>query len=68
MMNAAVFVLLLIPLLINYLLATWAIVELRRRNLDDTTLALWVLIILIAPFIGLIAFLAMQPGKQFSSK
>jgi hypothetical protein len=62
MMNVALIVpfLLLIPLLINTVFAIWAIVELRRRTLDDT--------ILVAPFLGLIAFLVMQPGKQFSSE
>ena len=36
----------------------------RRRNLDETAKAVWVLIILLLPIIGALTYLLMNSGRQ----
>ncbi len=47
----------LIPMLVALLL-------LRKRTLDETAKAVWVLVIVLVPLIGPIAFLLMSDNRQ----
>jgi hypothetical protein len=58
------FFIICIPALVNVVLAFWAIFELRLRNIHQNAKALWVLIILLVPIMGVIAFLIVQPGRN----
>jgi len=56
--------------IVNFLiLAGWivlaivALTRLRRCQLDDTTLVLWVIVILLIPLLGALAFFIVRPGK-----
>ena len=40
-----------------------ALFFLRGRALDDTSRAMWALAIILAPIIGAIAFVILQPGQ-----
>ena len=54
-----------IVLLIGWpILSVFAIFDLRRRDIVGGTQALWVLIILIIPFLGAIAFWIVQPERN----
>lgn len=44
-------------------LALLALFSLRRRNLDTSTMAIWVLIILAVPYLGALAYWIMRPGS-----
>ena len=56
------------------LLLTWllpilvALLHLRKRDLDETAKAVWVLIILVMPIIGPLAYLLMNRAKQNTNK
>ena len=42
-----------------------AILQLRKRHfVNETDKALWVLIIIMAPIIGAVAFFILKPGKE----
>jgi len=54
---------------LNWLiLAAWlavilaALIGLRRRQLDDVSRVLWVILIVVVPFLGALAFFIVQPG------
>lgn len=39
-----------------------AIIGLRRRQMDDVARVLWVILIVMVPLLGALAFFIMQPG------
>lgn len=41
-----------------------ALLGLRRRELPETPLAIWAVLIIIVPLLGAIAFLIVQPGDS----
>jgi uncharacterized membrane protein YhaH (DUF805 family) len=41
-----------------------ALFFLRARALDDTSRAVWALAIILAPMMGAIAFVILQPGRR----
>ena len=56
--------------IVNFLiLAGWlvmgivALTRLRRCQLDDTARVLWVIVILLIPLLGAVAFFVVRPGK-----
>jgi hypothetical protein len=56
--------------IVNFLiLAGWpvlaivALTRLRRCRLDDTARVLWVIVILLIPLMGAVAFFVVRPGK-----
>ena len=56
--------------IVNFLiLAGWlvltivALTRLRRCQLDDTARVLWVIVILLIPLLGALAFFVVSPGK-----
>ena len=56
--------------IVNFLiLAGWlvldivALMRLRRCQLDDTARVLWVIVILLIPLLGALAFFIVRPGK-----
>jgi hypothetical protein len=57
-----------IPALVNVIFALWAIFQLRLRNIHQNAKALWVLIVLLVPIMGVVAFLIVQPGRNRSSE
>ncbi len=44
-------------------LAVVALTRLRRCQLDDTARVLWVIVILLIPLLGAVAFSIVRPGK-----
>ena len=40
-----------------------ALTRLRRCRLDETTRVLWVIVILLIPLLGVLAFFVTSPGK-----
>ncbi len=44
-------------------LATVALTRLRRCQLDDTARVLWVIVIVLIPLMGALAFFIVSPGK-----
>jgi hypothetical protein len=40
-----------------------ALTRLRRCQLDETALVLWVIVILLIPLLGAVAFFIVRPGK-----
>ena len=44
-------------------LAIVALTRLRRCRLDDTARVLWVIVILLIPLLGAVAFFIVRPGK-----
>ena len=53
-----------IPLLIWPVLSLLALIALRRSHLESLPQAVWVLIILIIPFLGAIAFWIVDPSRR----
>ena len=53
-----------IPIAIYLMCVIPALRELKRRRLDDTTQAVWVLGIIAIPIMGALAFWIMQPGER----
>jgi hypothetical protein len=54
------------PLLGYLAFALPALFYLRRREMDDTSRAVWTLAIIAIPIMGAVAFVIMQPGQQRS--
>ncbi len=61
--------------IVNFLiLAGWlvldivALTRLRRCRLDDTARILWVIVILLIPLLGALAFFIVHPGKPRSGE
>ncbi|MCK4472938.1 MAG: hypothetical protein KAW49_14245, partial [Anaerolineae bacterium] len=61
--------------IVNFLvLAGWlvltivALTRLRRCQLDETALVLWVIVILLIPLLGALAFFVVSPGKPRPNK
>ncbi|MCC6192590.1 MAG: hypothetical protein IT318_26490 [Anaerolineales bacterium] len=54
----------LAPLLLWLLLTLLALFALRGRGLAGTTLAIWVLVIVAAPFLGALAVWIVRPRDQ----
>ncbi len=52
------------------LLAGWlvfaalALVQLRGRRLEELPRVLWVLVVLVVPLLGAVAFFVVQPGRK----
>jgi hypothetical protein len=57
-------VLVLIPLLIWPVLSLIALFSLRDQNLEGVQQALWVLVVLLIPIMGAVAFWIVKPVKQ----
>ena len=51
------------PLLVYLAFALPALFHLRRREMDDTSRAVWALAIIAIPIMGAVAFVIMQPGQ-----
>jgi hypothetical protein len=51
------------------ILAAWllpvilALIRLRRCQLDDVARVLWVMVVVLVPLVGALAFLIVQPGR-----
>jgi cytochrome bd-type quinol oxidase subunit 2 len=45
-------------------LAILALIRLRRCQLDETARVLWVIIIVLVPFMGALAFFIARPGNS----
>jgi len=45
-------------------LAILALIRLRRCQLDETARVLWVIIIVLVPFMGALAFFIVRPGNS----
>lgn len=45
-----------------------ALTHLRRCQLDEIPRVLWVMVIVLAPFMGALAFLIVHPGHQRADK
>lgn len=45
-------------------LSVYALFRLRQQKLNPTTPALWVLIILVVPLFGAIAYLVVKPAEE----
>ncbi len=61
--------------IVNFLiLAGWLVLaivtltRLRRCRLDDTARVLWVIVILLIPLLGAVAFFIVRPGKPQSDE
>ncbi len=61
--------------IVNFLiLAGWpvlaivALMRLRHCRLDDTARVLWVIVILLIPLLGAVAFFIVRPGKPRSGE
>ena len=52
-----------IPLLLWIILAVIAVSGLRRARLDETSRALWVLIVLLVPILGAVIYWWVRPGS-----
>jgi hypothetical protein len=46
------------------LLASLALVQLRRRELPETARVIWAVLILLLPIVGALAFWIVRPGNQ----
>ena len=44
--------------------AIFALSQLRNRDLPEVARAIWAAVILVVPFLGVIAFWIVQPGKS----
>ena len=53
-----------LPILLYAFFGIPALLALRKRHLDDTARAAWVVGILIAPLMAAIAFVLIQPGSD----
>jgi hypothetical protein len=53
-----------VPLLVYLAFALPSLYYLRRRDLDETSRAVWSLIIVAVPVMGAVAFAAMRPGMR----
>ena len=51
------------PLLVYLGFALPALYHLRRREMDDTSRAVWTVAIIAVPIMGAVAFVIMQPGQ-----
>jgi uncharacterized membrane protein len=49
-------------------LAILALVGLRRCQLDETARVLWVIVVLLVPFVGALAFFIVHPGTPKPSR
>jgi hypothetical protein len=49
-------------------LAILALIRLRRCQLDDIARVLWVIVVVLVPFMGALAFFIVRPGNPRSSK
>jgi uncharacterized membrane-anchored protein len=49
-------------------LAILALVGLRRCQLDETARVLWVIVVVLVPFVGALAFFMIRPGTPEPSK
>jgi hypothetical protein len=56
----AVNVLILTAWLLSVILA---LIHLRRCQLDDVARVLWVMVVVLVPLVGALAFLIVQPGR-----
>lgn len=55
-----------VPVVIYLLFAVPALYYLRARYLDDTARAMWALLIIAVPIMGVVAFATLQPGVRRS--
>jgi uncharacterized membrane protein YhaH (DUF805 family) len=46
------------------LLSFLALIQLRQRSLPETAQAIWVVFIVVVPFLGALAYLIVQPGSS----
>jgi hypothetical protein len=53
-----------VPLLVYLAFALPSLYYLRRRDLDETSRAVWSLIVVAVPVMGAVAFAAMRPGMR----
>lgn len=42
----------------------WALIRLRRRQLDDVARILWMMLVVLVPLVGPLAFLVVRPGHR----
>ena len=47
-----------------FILDIIAIVSILKSSVDGTTKILWVLLVILLPFIGMILYFAMGPGRR----
>jgi hypothetical protein len=51
-------------ILVAWLLpAILALIRLRRRQLDDVARVLWLMVVVLVPLVGQLAFLILRPGR-----
>lgn len=53
-----------LPIIIYLAFSVPALFYLRKRELDETSRAVWALAIIAVPIMGAVAFTAMQPGER----
>lgn len=53
-----------LPILLYVFFGIPALLALRKRNLDDTARAAWVVAIVVAPLMAAVAFVLVQPGAD----
>ena len=65
-LNTGLLLIQLIPLILLIGLPVISLIDLRKKKMDGTTLALWVLIICAIPVFGALAYWIIKPaaGKQ----
>jgi hypothetical protein len=62
--NTGLLLIQLIPLVLLIGLPVISLLDLRRKNLSGTALAVWVLVICAVPFIGSLAYWIIKPSAE----
>ena len=62
--NTGLFLIQLIPIIVFVGFPIISLIDLKKKKLNDTTLAIWVLVICAIPLLGALAYWIVKPSPE----